>query len=215
MTLPYTVATIDEHISACGVGACITAEVDIGTLQLLGVTIATHGDHGPPQLLDILVDEIGETGIDITGGDAVDTGKVPPFVGEGFGHMDAAGLGDVIRGLFLRIVGDVAGRAGGDDEAARATFLEMSTDGLGTVEGAVEIGLDDLVPVLDGTVQDATVGGPTGVGDEGIDLAKVGDHVLDQLLHALPGAHITLVGPASDTIRLAQILGVPFTPLRS
>ena len=215
MTLPYTVATIDEHIGASGVGAGITAEVDIGALQLLGVTVATHGDHGPPQILDILIDEIGETGIDITGGDAVDAGKVAPLVGEGLGHMDAAGLGDVVRGLFLRIVGDVAGHAGGNDKAAGAAFLEVSADGFGTVEGAVEVGLDDLVPVLDGAIQNTAVGGPAGIGNKGIDLAKVGDHVLDQLLHALPVAHIALVGPASDAVRLGQILGVPFAPLRS
>lgn len=52
-----------------------------------------------PQLLNILGNEVGETSVDVAGGDRVDTGKVAPFVGQGACQVDAAGFGDVIRCL--------------------------------------------------------------------------------------------------------------------
>ena len=84
--------------------------------------------------------------------------------------MDASRFGDVVGGLFLGVVGDVAGHGGGDDEGAGATLFEVVADGFGAVEGAVEVGLDDFHPVFDGAVEDARVGGAACVGDEGVDL---------------------------------------------
>lgn len=84
--------------------------------------------------------------------------------------MDAAGLGDVVRGLFLRVVGDVAGHGGGDDKRAAAALFEVVAHGFGAVEGAVQVCLDDFVPVLDGAIKDAGIGGTASVGDEAIDL---------------------------------------------
>lgn len=63
--------------------------------------------------------------------------------------MDAACLGNVVGGLLLREVGNVAGHRGGDDEGSGSTFLEMCANGLCAVEGSVEIGLDDFVPGID------------------------------------------------------------------
>ena len=85
--------------------------------------------------------------------------------------MDAARLGDVVRRLFLREVGNVARHGGGDDETSSSTFLEMMANGFGTVEAAREIGLDDLVPVFDGAVENATAGCTAGVGDKSINLS--------------------------------------------
>ena len=84
--------------------------------------------------------------------------------------MDAARFGNVVRGLFLRVVGNVAGHGGGDDEGASAALFEVVADGFGAVEGAVEVGLDDFHPVFDRAVEDAGVGGAACVGDEGVDL---------------------------------------------
>ena len=84
--------------------------------------------------------------------------------------MDAARLGDVVRCLFLREVGNVARHGGGDDETSSSTFLKVMAYGLGTVEAAREIGLDDLVPILDGAVKNATAGCTAGVGDKSINL---------------------------------------------
>lgn len=212
---PRAVTAVNQQIIASHVSAGIADQVHVSTLQLLGLAVAAHGDHGEPQILSLLVDKVGKAGVNVTGGDAVDTGKVTPFVGERPGHVDAAGLGDVVGGLFLGVVGDVAGHGRGNDEAAGATLLEVSAHGLGAVEGTRQISLDDLLPVLDGAVENAAAGGAASVGDERVDLAKLLDDVVDESLDALPVAHIALVGPDLDAVLLAQILGVPLAALAS
>ena len=54
--------------------------------------------------------------------------------------MDAARLGDVVRRLLLREVGNVPGHGRGDDEAAGAALLEVMADGLSAVVGAYATG---------------------------------------------------------------------------
>jgi len=76
--------------------------------------------------------------------------------------VDAASLGDVVRGLLLRVVGDVAGHGGGDNERAVALLLEDGADGLGAVGCAVEVDLDNVVPVGSRTIDDTSVGSSTG-----------------------------------------------------
>jgi len=94
--LPGTVATIDDDISPRSVGASVTAQVYISTLQLLGLAITAHWDHGLPQILSLLVNEVRESGIDVPGRDGVDTSKVAPLIGERPRHVDAAGFGNVV-----------------------------------------------------------------------------------------------------------------------
>lgn len=211
--LSADVSSVDDQVSTGHVRAGVTAEVDISSLELLCVTVAAHWDHGEPEVLDLLVDEVGEAGVDIAGRDAVDTGKVTPFVGQGASHVDAAGFGDVVGGLLLGEVGDVAGHGGGDDEAAGASLLEVGAYGLCTVECAIEIGLDDLVPGLDGALEDAAVGGAAGVGNEGIDLAKVLDYGLDKVVDVFPVTDVALVCLALDTVLLLEFFGVLLTTL--
>lgn len=177
------------------------------------MTVAAHGDHGVPQVLDLLIDKVGETSVDVSGGDAVNTSEVAPLVGEGASHVDAACLGDVVGGLFLREVDDVARHRGGDDEGTSAALLEVVTNGLSAVESTVQIGLDDLLPVTNGSIKDAAVGGTASVGDERVNLAEVLDDVLDETLNALPVTNITLVGLNLDTVLLGQLLGVLLTTL--
>ena len=202
------VATVDQEIGTGGVGGSVGGEVDVGALELLGQTVAAQGDHGVPELLGLLGDEVGKTGVNVTGGDGVDTGEVAPLVGERAGHVDAAGLGDVVGGLLLGEVGDVAGHGSGDDEGAGASLLEVVANGLGAVEGAVQVDLDDVVPGLDGAVEDARVGGGAGVGNEGVDLAEVGNDVLDELLARLVLVDLALVGLGLDAVGLLEVLDV-------
>lgn len=203
--LPDGVATVDDEVGTGGVGGGVGGEVDVGALELLGETVAVQGNHGVPQLLGLLGDEVGETGVNVAGRDGVDTGKVAPLVGERAGHVDAAGLGGVVGGLLLGEVGDVAGHGGGDDEGAGASLLEVVADGLGAVEGAVQVNVDDVVPGFDGAVEDARVGGGTGVGDEGVDLAEVLDDVLDELLAGLVLVDLELVGLGLDAVGLLEV----------
>lgn len=161
-----------------------------------------------PQALDLLVHEIREARVDVAGGDCVDAGEIAPLVGERLGQVDAAGLGHVVRRLLLREVGDEATHARGDDEGAGLALAEVEADGAGAVEGAVQVRIDDLVPGLDGGVQDAGVGGPAGVGDEDVDAAEILDDVVDQLLDVAVIAHVALVGFGFDAVLLLQFFGV-------
>ena len=52
-----------------------------------------------PKFLNLLVNEVGETSVDVAGRDGVDTGKVAPLVSQRLGQMDAASLCNIVRGL--------------------------------------------------------------------------------------------------------------------
>lgn len=208
LRLPHGVATVNLEIVASHVGAGIASQVNVGALELLGLTVAAHGDHGQPEVLGILVDKVRQTGVDVAGGDAVDAGKVAPLIREGTRHVDTARLGDVVGALFLGVVDDVTGHGGGDDEVASAALLEVGASSLGAVENARQVGLDDLVPVVDGAVQETAARRSARIGDEAVDLAKVLDHVLDELLHALPAANVALVSLGLYAVLLLQCLGV-------
>lgn len=91
-----SVTSVDQQIGTGGVCTRVTGKVDIGTLKLLGITVTTHWNHAHPQVLDILSDEIRQASVDVAGGDGVNTGKVSPLVGQRLGHVNAAGLGDVV-----------------------------------------------------------------------------------------------------------------------
>lgn len=84
--------------------------------------------------------------------------------------MNATSLGNVVGGLFLRIVGDVARHGGGDHKRAGAALLEVVPDGFGAIESAGEIGGNDFFPVMNRAVKDAGVGGTAGIGNEAVDL---------------------------------------------
>ena len=192
--LSSAVPSVNENIGSGRVAAGVTAEVDVCTLELLSLAVATHRDHAPPQVLHLLVHEVAQAGVDVTGGDGIDAGESTPLVGQALGHVDAARFGDVVAALLLREVCNVAGHGGRDDQAAAATLAEVRAHGFGAVEGTVQVGLDDIVPFLDRGVQDAAVGGAAGVGDEGVDLAEFLDHFVDQLLHVVVFADVALVG---------------------
>ena len=80
--------------------------------------------------------------------------------------MDTPSLCDVVAGLLLREVGNVAGHGRCDDKRASLALLEVVADSLGAVEGSVQVSLDDLHPVVDGTVEDTRSSSTAGVGDE-------------------------------------------------
>lgn len=162
--LPDSVATVNDDISSRSIGRSVAEQVNVSPLELLGVAVATEGDEAPPQVLGLLVDEVGQARVDVARGDAVDAGKVAPLVGERLGHVDAAGLGHVVRGLLLGVVGDVAGHGRGDDEGALALLLEVGAHGLGAVCRAGEICTDHSVPLLGRAVDDAAVGCGTSAG---------------------------------------------------
>ena len=161
-----------------------------------------------PHLLHLLVHKVRQPGVNVAGGDAVDAGEVPPLVGQRLRQVDAAGFGDIVRRLLLRVVRNVARHTCGDDEGAGLALAEMQTDGSGAVEGAGQIGIDDLVPSLDARVQDPGISRPARVGDEDVNLAEILNHVGDQLLDLFVVAHVALVGFRFDAVFLLQLFRV-------
>lgn len=166
-----------------------------------------------PELLGLLVDEVRETGVNVSRGDGVDTGEVAPLVGKRAGHVDAASLGDVVRGLLLREVGDVTRHGGGDDERTSLALLEVVANSLGAVCNTEEIGLDNLLEGGDLAFKNTRVGGLTGVGDEGVNLTEVGNDVLDELAAGLVVGDVELVGLGLDAVLLLEGGGVLLTTL--
>jgi hypothetical protein len=191
--LPHDIPPVNHQIRARRIRARIADQIHIRALELLRIAIAAQRDHGVPQVLRLLRHKVRQPRVDVARRDGVDSRKVAPLVRQRVRHVYAPGLGHVVRRLLLREVGDVARHAGRDDEAALAALLEVRADGFGAVERAVEVGLDDLVPVLDRAVQDARVGGAAGVRDEPVDVAKVADHVGDQLLDLRPLRDVAFV----------------------
>lgn len=206
--LPRGIPTINDDISPRSVRTSITRQIDIRALELLSLGIAAQRDHLMPHFLHLLIHKVRKPRVDVARRDAVDAGEIPPLVRQRLGQMDAPGLGDVVRRLLLRVVGNVARHGRGDDEGARLALAEMQADGAGAVEGAREVGPDDLVPRLDGGIQDAGVGGAARVGDEDVDAAEVLDHGLDELGHVRVVAHVALVGLRFDPVLLLQLFAV-------
>lgn len=68
---------------------------------------------------------------------------------------------------------------------------------------------------LDTTLEHTGVGGTAGIGDKGINLAKLLDHLVDQRLYAVVVADVELVGLDLDAVRLCQLLGVLLSALRT
>lgn len=161
-----------------------------------------------PLLLHLLVHKVRQPGVDVAGRDAVDTGKVSPFVGQRLGEVDAAGLGDVVGRLLLGKVRNVPAHGRGDDEGALLLLAEMETDGTGAVEGAGQVGVDDLVPSLDARIQDAGIGRPARVGDEDVDPAELLDDLGDELLDVGVVADVALVGLGLDAVLFLEVLRV-------
>ena len=71
--------------------------------------------------------------------------------------MDASGLGNIVAGLLLRKVGDMARHGRRDDERSLAALSEVRTDRLCAVCRPVQVGLDHTVPILLGTIQQARI----------------------------------------------------------
>lgn len=205
MRLSASVSAINDNISSGRVCASIANQIHVGSLQLLCITRAAHGHHRVPQFLRLLVDEVGQTSADVTGGDGVDAGKVAPFVGERASHVDAAGLGNVVGGLLLGEVGNVAGHRSGNDEGTMTLLLEVRADGLGAVGSAVQVDLDDLVPSLFGRLDDAAVSRGAGIGDEAVDVTKVLQNFADKLFTVVVVGYIAFVGLNLDSVGLDQL----------
>lgn len=79
------------------------------------------------------------------------------FVGKRLGYVNVVSFGDVVRGLFLRVVGDVVGYGGCDDKGFCVVFFEMGFYCFGVVGCFVEVGLDNVILFFFGVVEEFVV----------------------------------------------------------
>lgn len=107
----------------------------------------------------------------------------------------------------------MARHGSGDDEAAGLPLSEMQANGSRTVINTGQISLDDLIPLLDGSIEDTAVGGTAGIGNEDIDFAKIPDDIGDQFLDICVVADVGLVCLGLDTVLLGELFGVPLAAL--
>ena len=105
---------------------------------------------------------------------------------------DDAELGGGVVGLAE--VADQAGRGGEVDEGAGLLVLEVGRRRLRHVEGAVEVHLDDGVPVDRAHAVEDAVAQDAGVVDHAVDAAEVVDRRLDDALGALRVGDAVAVG---------------------
>lgn len=77
------VATVNNQVRAGGVGGRVRGQVQVSTLQLVSLALATHGDLVPPDVLGLLRHKVGNFRSNITGRDSVGAGEPDPFNGQG------------------------------------------------------------------------------------------------------------------------------------
>jgi hypothetical protein len=117
--------------------------------------------------------------------------------------------------LFLGKVCNVTGHGRSNDEAASFSLSEVETSGSGAVVYTVQVGRDDLVPLLHRGVKDAAVRSSASIGNEDINFAEVLDDVFDKLLHLFVVANIALVCLGLDAVLFRELFGILFTSLRA
>lgn len=129
------IATINKHIAARHIGGSITCKVQVKTLDLLGVSLATESSHA----VSLINGEWASThlGIKKSRRDDVDTSEFTPLTSQRLSKVGDVGLGSVIYGLVSGHVDNVSTHAGCDDEVAESLLLEDLPGVLGAVYDAI------------------------------------------------------------------------------
>jgi hypothetical protein len=103
---------------------------------------------------------------------------------------------------------NVPTHGGGYDERASLALLEVVTNSAGAVENTSQISVDDLLPVVHRGVENASIRRAAGIRDENLDLAEVGDDLLDQIFNAGVVGDVALVRLRLDAVLVLELLGV-------
>lgn len=130
--LRSAVSSVNNEISSCGIGGRIRRQVKIGALELLRLTLPTHGDLIAPEVLGLLRHKVGDLRRDVTGGNGVGPGKLDPLDGERLACM-AVSTSD----------GDLTERvkrnAPATKEEEKGTHTEVDDGGFGGVVGGLHL----------------------------------------------------------------------------
>ncbi len=210
--LPWTtrlravVATIHDDICASSVAGRIASKIEVGALQFRSFTLSAHGNLVLPDILGLLRDKVADLRGHVARRNAVSPRKLHPLDRQALAQVNHTRLGRIIRRLQLRDIDDMARHGRRSDERPALEAVEPvlpllaphRTAGSGAVEGAVEIGADDLLVVVDLTVDHGALGpGDAGVGDEDVEtVVEFGDLGFDGFLDFLRVLDVDLVGLA-------------------
>src|SRR5262245_17156657 len=141
------VSAIDIEALARNVSGGVRAEEHGGADEVVEAAEAPQRDLAEHRLLPglVLVEHLRQLGAEIAGADAVDADAASrPLGGEGAGHAEEPALRRAVR--HRRRHADLRGQRADVEDGAALAPRHDAGGGLGTEEGALEVGVHDAVP---------------------------------------------------------------------
>jgi len=185
---PAAVDEQDVTIDVVGGGGC---EEHGSATQILRCAPAASGDAFEDSLgaFRILLQRLGIVGGKVTGSNSVDLHTLAcPLVGKGLGKLADAALGCSISG---HVDATLEGEQRGDvDDLSGALGEHLAAGILAEPEDAVQVHVDNGLPVLGGVLSGRSAADDAGVVDEDVDGAEVGDGLVHEPVADLELAHI-------------------------
>lgn len=184
------------------------AEEGDGAADVHGGADAAEGSGGGPSAGVVTGLFLCAFDFDGAGGDAVDADAVfAEFDGGDFGELFHAALGGGVVDEARE--GDLVAAGADIDDAAAAIVLHDTGGLLGAEEAALEVGIEDVVPLLFGEFEERFPGLDAGVIDEDIEAAVIGDDFGE---HRLDGGGIAdvSVGDGGGDAEGADLFGGGF-----
>jgi len=225
--LRSAVSAINNHIGARAVAAGIRSKIEVYSLELIGLTLAPHGDLVFPGISNLLRDEIGDLRRHVSWRDRIDTCKLDPLNRDASTEVDDGSLRSIIRRLQLRDIDNMPTHAGSGDEtpapelnliAIDVRLLlplapEVRASSMSRVIRSIHVYLHNLLIMVDLPVEHGALGpGDARVGNEDVEAAiEFLDDRIDGFLDVLSVDDIYLVCLAFH----AELLGDPLGSLNS
>lgn len=97
--LNTSITTINNNVRPRGKGARVRSQVQVDALELPRVRVPPHGRLLVPGLLELRGAVVRDGRVDVSGTDAVDSGKVYPFHRQGLGEVNHAGFAGIVTCL--------------------------------------------------------------------------------------------------------------------
>ncbi len=165
-------AAIDRQHLARDIRAAGAREKRHGGRDVLARAETSERNLAENGFFHILRQDIGHVGGDESGGDGVHRDAAGGgLAGDGFGEPDEAGLAGGVVGLSG--IAHEPDNAAHIDDASGALLEHRAQEPLDEMECAVEIGVDDGVPIRGGHSHGQAVPGDAGVVDENVHPAEI------------------------------------------
>jgi len=194
-------AAVDQDALTVDVGGALACQEGDDFADLIGLCQAVHGAclaHGFLYMVGHSVEHLGlgSSRCHTVDGDALTTG----FLCQGVGKTHNGCLG----GSVVALTGIAAGSIGAHvNDTTVAVFTHLGIQTVGPVKDTVQVGVDNLQPLLLGHLVEDGIPGDGGVVDKDIYSAEFLHDLCDGCVYLVRVGHITLDGEG-DT---AQLLG--------